>query len=57
MKYRQPDAFEVFNKFLDREMAERRKNEFKRMDDEKFKIPPKSRRKRRKLCFRQFFHL
>lgn len=57
MKYRQPDAFEVFNKFLDREMAERRKDEFKRMDDEKFKIPPKNRRKRRKSCFRQFFHL
>lgn len=51
-----PSASDNFNAFLDREMAERRKEDFKRMDDEKYKIPPKGRHKRRKLCFRLFFH-
>ena len=51
-----PSLGDQFNAFLDREMSERRKEDFRKLDDEKYKIPPKGKQKRRKLCFRQFFH-
>ena len=41
------DAFEVFNRDLDRELSDRRKKEFEEQDDMKYVISDKKKRKRR----------
>ena len=37
--------YESFNDFLDRELAERKKERFKRLNDEKYIIKPKKKRR------------
>ena len=43
-----PSLGDQFNAFLDREMSERRKEEFRNQDDEKFLISDRRKRKRKK---------
>ena len=37
--------YEAFNDFLDRELAERKKERFRRLNDEKYIIKPKKKRR------------